>query len=115
MDLGYLLKILARRKWAILLSALGAAVLTFVLVGLKAPKYKSTAILATGIVNYKGINSDGSDAFVQQYQIENAFSNLIEFVQSRSTLKILAMEMLPYVELCLYQDVAERSFQAEYS
>lgn len=96
MDLGYLLKIIARRKWVILLAAVGAAMLTFVLVGMKAPKYKSTAILATGIVNYKGINSDGSDAFVQQYQIENAFSNLIEFVQSRSTLKILAIEMLQH-------------------
>ena len=96
MDLGYLLKILARRKWVILAAALGAAFLTFMLVGLKPAKYKSSAILATGIVNYKGINSDGSDAFVQQYQIENAFSNLTEFVQSRSSLKILAIEMLQH-------------------
>lgn len=96
MDLGYLLKILARRKWVILAAALGAALLTFMLVGLKSAKYKSSAILATGIVDYKGINSDGSDAFVQQYQIENAFSNLTEFVQSRSSLKILAIEMLQH-------------------
>jgi capsular polysaccharide biosynthesis protein len=96
MDLGYLLKILARRKWVILAAALGAALLTFMLVGLKSAKYKSSAILATGIVDYKCINSDGSDAFVQQYQIENAFSNLTEFVQSRSSLKILAIEMLQH-------------------
>jgi uncharacterized protein involved in exopolysaccharide biosynthesis len=96
MDLGYLLKILARRKWVILTAALAAAVLTFLLIGFKKDKFKSSAILSTGIVNYKGINSDGSDAFVQQYQIENAFSNLTEFVQSRSSLKILAMEMLQH-------------------
>lgn len=96
MDLGYLLRILARRKWVILSAMLAASIATFVLVGMKPQRYKASVILATGIVNYKGINSDGSDAFVQQFQIENAFANLIEFVQSRSSLKILTMEMLKH-------------------
>jgi len=73
---------------------LGAAALTFFFIGQKPERYKASVILATGIVNYKGINSDNSDAFVQQYQVDNAFSNLIEFTQSRSTIKVLTIEML---------------------
>lgn len=96
MDFGYLLRILARRKWLIAGAMLAAAVATYVLIGLRPEKYKASVILATGIVNYKGINSDNSDAFVQQYQVQNAFSNLIEFVQSRSSMKILTIHMLKH-------------------
>jgi Mrp family chromosome partitioning ATPase len=53
-------------------------------------------VIATGIVNYKGINSDNSDAFVQQYQVENAFSNLLEFAQSRPAIKLVTIEMLQH-------------------
>jgi polysaccharide biosynthesis transport protein len=96
MDIGYLLRILARRKWLILGAMLATAVLTFLLIGLRPEKYKSGVLLATGIVNYKGINSDNSDAFVQQYQIDNAFSNLMEFAQSRSSIKVLTIKMLQH-------------------
>ena len=96
MDFGYLLRILARRKWLIAGAMLTAAVATFLLIGLRPEKYKASVILATGIVNYKGINSDNSDAFVQQYQVQNAFSNLIEFVLSRSSMKILTIHMLKH-------------------
>lgn len=94
MDIGYLFHILARRKWLILSAMLAAAALTFFLIGRKPEQYKSSVLLSTGIVNYKGINSDDSDAFVQQYQVENAFSNLIEFAKARPTLKLLTIEML---------------------
>ncbi|MBL7826723.1 MAG: hypothetical protein JNJ57_08840 [Saprospiraceae bacterium] len=94
MDLSYLLGILARRKWLILATMALAALGVFFYIGSKPERYKSTVVMATGIVNYKGINSDNSDAFVQQYQVENAFSNLIEFAQSRSTIKLATIEML---------------------
>jgi len=96
MDFGYLLRILLRRKWLILTVMLVAAAATFLWIGMKPERYKATVIMATGIVNYKGINSDNSDAFVQQYQIDNAFSNLMEFTQSRSAIKILTIEMLKH-------------------
>ena len=96
MDFGYLLRILARRKWLIAGAMLAAATATFLLIGMRPEKYRASVILATGIVNYKGINSDNSDAFVQQYQVQNAFSNLIEFVQSRSSMKILTIHMLKH-------------------
>lgn len=94
MDIAFLFRILARRKWLILGIMLGTALATFAFIGRKTKKYKATVILATGIVNYKGINSDNTDMFVQQYQIDNAFSNLIEFTLSRSALKILSLDLL---------------------
>ncbi len=110
MDFGYLLRLLARRKWLILGAMLTAAVLTFILIGLRAERYKSSVIVATGIVNYKGINSDNSDAFVQQYQIENAFSNLTTFGQSRSSIKILTIKMLQH-DLSAEGSGAQQSFR----
>ena len=94
MDFGYLLRILLRRKWLIAGVALGAALAAYVFIGRKPENYRASVIISTGIVNYKGINSDNSDAFVQQYQVENAFSNLIEFAQSRSCIKLLTIHML---------------------
>lgn len=94
MDIAYLLRILARRKWLILSAMLAAAVITFLLIGRKPERYKASVIVATGIVNYKGVNSDNSDAFVQQFQVENAFANLIEYAQSRSAIKLLTIDML---------------------
>lgn len=110
MDFGYLLRILLRRKWLIIAAMLAAACATFALIGLRPEKYKSTVILATGIVNYKGINSDNSDAFVQQYQVQNAFSNLIEFVQSRSSIKILTIHMLKH-DLSASSNASEQPFR----
>lgn len=96
MDFSYLIGIIARRKWLILAAMAAAAVGTFLYIGSKPERYKSTVVMRTGIVNYKGLDSDNSDAFVQQYQVENAFSNLIEFAQSRSALKLVTLEMLQH-------------------
>ena len=96
MDFAYLLGILARRKWLILAAMATAALATYLFIGNRPEHYKANVTIATGIVNYKGINSDNSDAFVQQYQVENAFLNLIEFTQSRSALKLLTIEMLQH-------------------
>ena len=94
MDFTFLLRILNRRKWVILGAAAFALLATYWFIGKKPERYKSSVVLSTGIVNYKGINSDNDDAFVQQYQVENAFSNLIEFAMSRSSIKLLSVEML---------------------
>lgn len=96
MDFAYLISILARRKWLIVGAMAAAAIATYIFIGTKPERYKSNVVVATGIVNYKGINSDNSDAFVQQYQVENAFLNLIEFAQSRSAIKLFTIEMLQH-------------------
>ncbi len=96
MDFAYLLNILLRRKWLILGVMATAAVATFFFIGQKPQRFKSSVVMATGIVNYKGIKSDNSDAFVQQYQVENAFSNLLEFAQSRAAIKLVTIEMMQH-------------------
>lgn len=96
MDFAYLLNILLRRKWLILGVMASAAVATFIFIGQRPERYKSSVLMATGIVNYKGINSNNSDAFVQQYQVDNAFSNLLEFAQSRSAIKLVTIDMLQH-------------------
>lgn len=96
MDFGYLLQILARRKWLIFSAMLLSGIVVFYLIGRKPEQYKATVLMATGIVTYKSFNSDGDDAFVQQFQIENAFSNLIDFAQSRSSFKILTLHLLQH-------------------
>lgn len=94
MDFAYLIGIIARRKWLIVAAMAAAALGTFLYIGSKPERYQSMVVMRTGIVNYKGLDADNSDAFVQQYQVENAFSNLIEFAQSRSALKLVTIEML---------------------
>jgi polysaccharide biosynthesis transport protein len=96
MDISYLLRVLGRRKWLILSLILASGIATYVLVGRQPEKYKSRVILSTGIVNYKGINSSGTDGFVQEFQIQNAFSNLLEFINSRSNVKMLTLAMLQH-------------------
>lgn len=96
MDFSYLLNILLRRKWLILGVMAAAALATFFFIGQKPERFKSSVVMATGIVNYKGIKSDNSDAFVQQYQVDNAFSNLLEFAQSRAAIKLVIIEMLQH-------------------
>jgi len=111
MDIAYLIGILARRKWLILAAMAIAAVTTFLFIGSKPEKYKANVVISTGIVNYKGINSDNSDAFVQQYQVENAFLNLIEFTQSRAVLKLLTIEMLQHELAAEGGNSAEKPFR----
>ncbi len=66
MDFGYLLRILARLKWLIIGAMAVAALATYMFIGLRPEKYKVSVIMATGIVNYKGINSDNSDQAISK-------------------------------------------------
>ncbi len=93
MNLRYLLSMLIQRLWLIGAVALLAALLAYWLVGRQADTYQSEAILATGIINYKGISTDKEEGFVQEYMINNAFSNLTDFAVSRSTLKLVQIAL----------------------
>lgn len=94
MDFSNLINIIARRKWLILGAMLVAAALTYSLIGMKPESYRSTAVVSTSILNYKGIGDEGGGGFVQPFQIENGFANLIEFIRSRATIKLMTIEML---------------------
>lgn len=94
MDFSNLINILARRKWLILGAMLTAAALTYFFIGNRPEKYRASATISTSILNYRGIGDEGGGGFVQQFQIENAFANLTEFVRSRATIKLMTIEML---------------------
>ncbi len=92
MDFQYYINILLRRKWAILLSALIAAVLAFFLAKSLPPVYETEVLLETGVLNYDGGKSDGG--FIQEYQINARFANLIEQLRSRKMTRLEAFRLL---------------------
>lgn len=94
MDILYFWDIIWRRKWLLIVSAVVAAVITFFLMGLKPPVFKSNAVLSTSITVDKRIELSKQDAFVQKYEIESAFSNLIANMKSRTSLRLLSYRLL---------------------
>ena len=94
MDLQYLFSVLWRRKWLLLTAVFTAVGLTYFLVGLKPPTFKSKAILSTGITAAKRIKLSTDDAFVQKYEVSAAFSHLKETMKSRTALRFLSYHLL---------------------
>jgi uncharacterized protein involved in exopolysaccharide biosynthesis/Mrp family chromosome partitioning ATPase len=96
MDITYFLNILWKRKLLLITVAVLAALITYVIASRLPDKYKSNAILSTGIVEFKGVSVEKEDPFIQQFQVENAFRNLIEGIRSRSTIKLLTLRLLQH-------------------
>ncbi len=96
MDVRYFLNILWKRKWLLFAVIAATAVLTYLLASQLAKTYRSNAILSTGIIEYKGVNVEKENPFIQQFQVTNAFDNLKEAMLSRSTLKLLTKRLLQH-------------------
>ncbi|RMD71141.1 MAG: hypothetical protein D6818_08150, partial [Bacteroidetes bacterium] len=96
MDIGYLWNILWRRKWLVATSMVLAGVLAFLVVTLLPSRYESSALIETGILNYKGVVIERESAFVQKFQIESSFNQLIEFMKSRTMLQRLSARLLAH-------------------
>jgi len=94
MDVGYLLNILAKRKWLLLSVILLASTATWFLVGKLPSAYKSKAVVSTGIIDYKGVSLQTDNPFIQQFQIESSFNSLIEKMKSRTSIKLLTDTLL---------------------
>ena len=94
MELTYYLSILWRRKWLILISAILASLITYYLVSLKPPNYKSETVLSTGVIDYTGVNSGRDNPFIQEAQVKLRFNNLLEFVTSRVCINFLTFHLL---------------------
>ncbi|HHB78171.1 MAG TPA: hypothetical protein ENK85_02925, partial [Saprospiraceae bacterium] len=92
MDFQYYINILLRRKWAILLTSLIAAVLAFFLANSLPPKYETAVYMQTGVLNYDGGETDGT--FTQEFQINARFDNIIEQLRSRKMLRLEAFRLL---------------------
>ncbi len=94
MDLQYLLNILSRRKWLILTVMVIASVATYLLVDRLPPSYKSNAQLSTGIIDFKGLNVEEDNPFLQKFTVEISFGNLIEFMKSQRNVQLLTYKLL---------------------
>lgn len=94
MDLQYLLNILSRRKWLILTVMLIAAIATYLFVDRLPPTYKSNAQLSTGIIDFKGLNVEEDNPFLQKFTVEISFGNLIEFMKSQRNIQLLTYQLL---------------------
>ena len=94
MDLQYFMHVLWKRKWLLLVVGLVAAVATFFLVGLTPYKFKSRAVIETNFLNNARLNVLGDNPFIQAYQAESMFSEVMEQMKSRPVLKLLSEELL---------------------
>jgi polysaccharide biosynthesis transport protein len=83
MELNYFLSVLSRRKWLLLAVMLLTAATTYFAANQLPKKYKSSAVIATGILDFKGIRVGEVNPFVQEFEIEGKFSNLTEYMKSR--------------------------------
>ncbi len=96
MDLSYLLKILAKRRWLIIAVLLISTIAAYLLVSLQPDKYKSSAVLSTGIIEFKGVSFQKENPFVQEYQVKSSFNQLVEFMQSRKIVKLLSKRLVAH-------------------
>jgi polysaccharide biosynthesis transport protein len=94
MELNYFLSVLARRKWLILAVMLLTAATTYFVANRLPKKYKSSAVIATGILDFKGIRVGEVNPFVQEFEIEGKFSNLTEYMKSRPSINILTKQLM---------------------
>ncbi len=94
MDLLFILNILWKRKWLLLLTALLTTALTYFLLGFLPPKYKSETILHTGIIERRGVDLEKDNPFVQQFQVRSQFSNLTNRLKSRTSIRELSNKLL---------------------
>lgn len=108
MDIRYFLHLLWRKRWIIFGISLLSAVTAFLLIDRLPEKYTSNAILSTGIIEFKGAKLSQDNPFYQQFQVDNAFDNLIEGIQSRSTLHLLTRRLLVHD---LSKDAGEKPFR----
>lgn len=76
-------------------------ILSFLIISLLPSQYQANALIETGILNYKGIVIERESAFVQKFQIESSFNQLIEFMKSRSIVQRLSWRLLQHE---LYSD-----------
>lgn len=96
MDIRYFLNILWRRLWLILLVAVIAAVVTYILVGRLPDTYKSNAILSTRIIESQEFRLEDANPYMQEFVTTTKFNNLIRDITSRSAVKQLTLNLLDH-------------------
>ncbi len=94
MEIQYFISTLWKRKWLIIAAVVVAAGVTYWWVSKKPAIYKASVTLSTGIIDYKGVDAEEGLPFLQKFQVDINFGNLIEFIQSRPNLRFLSYRLL---------------------
>jgi len=109
MDLFYILQILWKKMWLLIAVAISTTALTYFLVKLLPPEFKSEAVISTGVVERWAIELERENPFVQQFQVNSQFSNFITRLQSRTSIRQLTYDLLRHDLTALLN--GEASFQ----
>lgn len=94
MDLFYILQILWKKKWLLIAVAISTTALTYFLVKLLPPEFKSEAVISTGVVERWAIELERDNPFMQQFQVNSQFSNFTTRLQSRTSIRQLTYDLL---------------------
>lgn len=95
MELKYFFFILFKRKWLLLTVIIAAAASTAFVVGLLPKKYKSSSVIETGLIDYKSVRAVGeANPFIQEFEIESKFANLVELMKGRPAINALTKKLI---------------------
>jgi polysaccharide biosynthesis transport protein len=95
MELRYFFFILFKRKWLLLTVVIAAAVATAFVVGMLPKKYKSSSVIETGLIDYKSVRAVGeANPFIQEFEIESKFANLVELMKGRPAINALTKKLI---------------------
>lgn len=117
--LAYALKFLYRIKWWLILCPIAVALLVYVKMGKIPRTYKSSTTIYTGIIS--GYDLESAEGSRQDWNIiNNAMDNLVNIIQSQTTLKNVAMRL--YAQNMSYGDpekdntyIWASNYRAEYA
>ena len=94
MELNYFFSVLSKRKWLLLTVMLLTAAATWFVVERLPKKYKATAVITTGITEYKGVRVDVQNVFVQEFEVDNKFANLTAYMKSVPSINALTKRLM---------------------
>jgi polysaccharide biosynthesis transport protein len=95
MELRYFFSILSKRKWLLLSVIIAAATATAFIVGTLPKNYKSSSVIETGLIDYKSVRAVGeANPFIQEFEIESKFANLVELMKGRPAINALTKKLI---------------------
>jgi hypothetical protein len=63
-------------------------------VGKLPPTFKSSATISAGIFEFKGLTLNDENAFIQQYEIDARFNQLIKDMTSRKSIRKVTKKLI---------------------
>lgn len=94
MDIQYFFNVIKKRMWLIFIPMIITALATFYFVDQKPEMFDAKASIPTGIVEFTGINMNENSPFIQKMQVDISFANLISFITTNKTTRLLSYELL---------------------